>query len=129
MAPKEARMSRQLHRPVRLDPDYRHRTETSEVGEESATEIAGTRAYRQRSADPIGRLVPEVAELRRLITRLPFRPFRISTARGSTIEVKQADLVAISLSGDRIVIFDADGVHLVRTLTIASIVLGKAPHS
>jgi hypothetical protein len=114
-------------RSPRLDPDYRHRTEITEAGEEAATAIGGTRAYRRR-AEGVRRVVPEVAELRYLITRLPFRPFRISTARGSTIEVKQAELVAISQSGDRMVVFDADRPRIVRTLTIATIApLGRAP--
>jgi hypothetical protein len=120
------------HRSVKLDPDDIQPTAAAatETGtdEASAVEIERTsRVYRARLARIVRRRVmPDAAELRRVINSLPFKPFSLSVVGGREWKVKRADLVALSSSGDRIVIFDSDRPHVIRTLRVTSIAfLGK----
>jgi hypothetical protein len=107
------------------------RTEVAAEAEADAavvTEIAQARRKRRNELSGFfeRRSLPTPDEVRGALNFLPFRPFKVSLIGGDVIEVRRADSVAITASGDQLVVCDDTGPHVIQTFTVTAIApLGK----
>ncbi len=57
-------------------------------------------------------------QLRQMVSAQPFRPFLIQLAGGRSFAVQHPELVACSVNGREMTVYDDDGVHLVEMLLV-----------
>jgi hypothetical protein len=110
-------------RSFRLDPDFVHKSQVPAASDgEVSTGIERLRQEcRSRLIGGVGRReLPGVDELRRAIVNMPFRSFRIWTNGGRELHVRRPDLVALSVDGSLLAVFDDDGPHIVRTFRVTA---------
>jgi len=57
-------------------------------------------------------------QLRQMVTTQPFRPFMVKLAGGRSFTVRHPELVACSVNGREMTVYDDAGVHLVEMLLV-----------
>jgi len=57
-------------------------------------------------------------QLRQMVTAQPFRPFAVKLAGGRSFTVRHPELVACSVNGREMTVYDDQGAHLVEMLLV-----------
>ncbi len=60
-------------------------------------------------------------QVRTMQTMQPFQPFLVKLADGRTFEVAYPELVACSMNGREMTLYDEDGMHLVEMLLVVEL--------
>ncbi|MGO9921997.1 MAG: hypothetical protein ACLQIB_45785 [Isosphaeraceae bacterium] len=65
-------------------------------------------------------------QVRQMQTAQPFRPFIVRLADGRAFEVRHPELIACSLNGREMVVYDEAGMHMLEMLLVAEITRTQA---
>jgi hypothetical protein len=66
-------------------------------------------------------------QVRQMQTAQPFRPFLVKLADGRFFRVNHPELIACSLNGRKMVVYDEDGMHLLEMLLVVELAATEGP--